>query len=58
MKPVVPFILTFSTLMSVNAFADVNYLVDLTSPEHHLAKVEVNFPKTELKTLVVNLPVW
>ncbi|MGS0680483.1 M61 family metallopeptidase [Shewanella sp. 125m-7] len=58
MKPVVPFILTFSTLMSVNAFADVNYLVDLTSPGHHLAKVEVNFPKTESKTLVVNLPVW
>ena len=58
MKPVVPLILTFSALASANAFADVNYLIDLTAPEHHLAKVEVNFPETKSDALVVNLPVW
>ncbi|WP_108945951.1 M61 family metallopeptidase [Shewanella halifaxensis] len=58
MKPVVPFILTFSALACSNALADVNYAIDLTSPEHHLAKVEVTFPETTADTLVVNLPVW
>ncbi|GIU28811.1 PDZ domain-containing protein [Shewanella schlegeliana] len=58
MKPVVPLILTFSSLACANAVADVDYKIDLTSPEHHLAKVEVNFPVTESDSLVVNLPVW
>ncbi|MCK8045614.1 PDZ domain-containing protein [Shewanella sp. 1CM18E] len=58
MKPVVPFILTFSALACANAFADVDYSIDLTSPEHHLAKVQVTFPETTADSLVVNLPVW
>ncbi|GIU51328.1 peptidase M61 [Shewanella sairae] len=58
MKPVVPFILTFSALASTAAIADVNYHIDLTSPAHHLAKVDVAFPHTDSDTLVVNLPVW
>ncbi|MCG9728734.1 PDZ domain-containing protein [Shewanella sp. Isolate13] len=58
MKPVVPLILTFSSLACANAVADVDYKIDLTSPEHHLAKVEVNFPVTDSNSLVVNLPVW
>lgn len=58
MKPVVPFILTFGALASTNAIANVNYQIDLTSPEHHLAKVEVVFPETQSNSLVVNLPVW
>ncbi|ACJ30351.1 PDZ/DHR/GLGF [Shewanella piezotolerans WP3] len=58
MKPVVPLILTFSALISPAAIADVDYTIDLLNPEHHLAKVEVSFPKTSSSALVVNLPVW
>lgn len=58
MKPVVPLILTFSSLACANAIADVDYQIDLTNPEHHLAQVEVNFPLTQSDALVVNLPVW
>ena len=51
--------LTTATLFSSSVFADVNYKIDLTeSPEHHLANVEVVFPKTDLASLSVNLPIW
>ena len=58
MKPVLPLILTFSALISPVAIADVDYSIDLLNTQHHLAKVEVSFPKTSSAALVVNLPVW
>lgn len=58
MKPVVPLILTFSALISQIAIADVDYSIDLSNPQHHLAKVEVVFPETKASSFVVNLPVW
>ncbi|MFT5790026.1 MAG: putative metalloprotease with PDZ domain [Shewanella sp.] len=58
MKLVVPLILTFSALISPVAIADVDYSIDLLSPQHHLAKVEVSFPETKSSALVINLPVW
>jgi predicted metalloprotease with PDZ domain len=57
-KLVVPLILTFSALISPVAIADVDYSIDLLSPQHHLAKVEVSFPETKSSALVINLPVW
>ena len=51
--------LTTAALFSTSALADVNYKIDLTqSPEHHLAKVEVVFPKVKSDSLTVNLPIW
>ncbi|MBM7071008.1 M61 family metallopeptidase [Shewanella sp. 202IG2-18] len=51
--------LTAATLFSGAALADVNYKIDLTqSPEHHLANVEVVFPKADSDSLTVNLPIW
>lgn len=51
---------TFLTLMvaSTSAFADVIYKIDIDQPEHHLAKVSVSFPQTNVSQLNVNLPVW
>ncbi|MBR9726777.1 M61 family metallopeptidase [Shewanella intestini] len=40
------------------AMAQVNYHIDLTTPEHHSASVSVAFPETKNNQLVVNLPVW
>ncbi|MGB0893861.1 MAG: M61 family metallopeptidase [Parashewanella sp.] len=50
--------LTTAALAPSMSFAQVDYQIDLTSPEHHLAQVEVNFPKTDSKLLTVNLPIW
>ncbi|QYJ92784.1 M61 family metallopeptidase [Shewanella spartinae] len=58
MKLAVPLILIFSPFFLSQAHADVNYRIDLTQPQHHLAKVEVDFPRSEAKQLSVNLPVW
>jgi predicted metalloprotease with PDZ domain len=49
--------------LSASAFlgtvnADVHYKIDLRSPEHHSATVEVQFPQTKSNTLKVNLPMW
>ncbi|WP_434952460.1 M61 family metallopeptidase [Shewanella sp. HL-SH4] len=40
------------------ALADVEYQIDLTQPQHHLAKVAVTFPQTDTSSLTINLPVW
>ncbi|RJY17568.1 M61 family peptidase [Parashewanella spongiae] len=50
--------LTASTLISASSFAQVEYHIDLTQPDHHLAQVEVQFPKTASDKLTINLPVW
>nr|WP_275661463.1 PDZ domain-containing protein [Shewanella sp. Isolate7] len=51
-------ILIFSPFFLAQAHADVNYRIDLIQPQHHLAKVEVDFPRSEGNLLTVNLPVW
>ncbi len=58
MKLVVPLILTFCILFSSATLAGVNYRVDLTDSQHHLAELVVEFPKSDSKALTVNLPVW
>lgn len=58
MKLAVPLILIFSPFFLSQAHADVNYKIDLTTPDHHLAKVEVAFPASNAKQLKINLPVW
>nr|WP_258405582.1 M61 family peptidase [Shewanella zhangzhouensis] len=50
--------LPLSLFISTCAFAGVDYHIDLSSPTHHLAKVEVHFPKVEAGDFPVNLPVW
>ncbi|QYJ87195.1 PDZ domain-containing protein [Shewanella mesophila] len=58
MKLVVPLILIFNLFFITSTHANVNYHIDLTTPEHHLAQVEVQFPPTQLSELAVDLPVW
>ncbi|NKF50230.1 M61 family metallopeptidase [Shewanella sp. WXL01] len=41
-----------------SALAQVEYHIDLTEPQHHNAKVTVEFPKAQSDELVINLPVW
>ncbi|WP_440056415.1 M61 family metallopeptidase (plasmid) [Pseudoalteromonas sp. T1lg65] len=55
MKKIAPLSILFCT---VSAFADVNYHVTIDQPEHHLAKVNVTFPKTALNSLDIQLPDW
>ncbi|MCL1126043.1 M61 family metallopeptidase [Shewanella surugensis] len=45
-------------LFCLPVYADVNYSIDVNEPEHHLAKVEIQFPKTKSTALKVNLPIW
>lgn len=49
--------LSMSALFGM-AHADVHYKIDLRTPEHHSANVEVQFPQTDSQTLKVNLPMW
>ncbi|MDH1471174.1 PDZ domain-containing protein [Shewanella sp. GD03713] len=58
MKPSRLSILVLSVLGSANVFADVDYKIDLSQPEHHLAKVSVAFPEAKAGEFNVNLPVW
>ncbi|MCC4832590.1 PDZ domain-containing protein [Shewanella sp. 10N.7] len=51
-------IFTAGVFFSANSLAEVNYQIDLTQPQHHLAKVQVSFPKSSAEILTVNLPVW
>ena len=48
----------FVACWTPKVLADVNYQIDLTQPQHHLAKVAVTFPKTDAKSLTINMPVW
>ncbi|MCT8857871.1 PDZ domain-containing protein [Shewanella xiamenensis] len=58
MKPNRLSILALSVLGSANVFADVDYKIDLSQPQHHLAQVSVTFPEAKAGELTVNLPVW
>lgn len=58
MKPNRLSILVLSALFSGNVFADVNYQIELSQPEQHLAQVSVTFPHVNASDLTVNLPVW
>ncbi|MGL5470310.1 MAG: M61 family metallopeptidase [Shewanella sp.] len=58
MKPSRLSIFAFSALGSANVFADVNYSIDLSQPQHHLAQVSVTFPEAKAGELSVHLPVW
>ncbi|MFQ6371222.1 M61 family metallopeptidase [Shewanella sp. YIC-542] len=44
--------------VSASAMAKVQYQIDLSHPEHHLANVQALFPQTDSQVLTVNLPVW
>ncbi|MGI2260887.1 M61 family metallopeptidase [Shewanella sp. GXUN23E] len=57
MKPGLSAICVLTAVTAFPILADVEYQIDLTSPEHQLAKVEIQFPETT-DELVVNLPVW
>lgn len=50
--------LPLSLFLASSAWAGVDYQIDLTSPTHHLAKVEVKFPQIAAGDFSVNLPVW
>lgn len=43
---------------SAPVFADVNYALNISQPEHHLGDVNVEFPKTAQSYLDVKLPAW
>ncbi|WMS88622.1 M61 family metallopeptidase [Pleionea litopenaei] len=42
----------------IDAKDQVHYLVDFQQPQHHLADIQVKFPKHEGKQLDISLPVW
>ena len=41
-----------------HAIAEVRYQIDLSTPQHHMAKVRAVFPQTRAGDFTVNLPVW
>src|SRR4051794_30908821 len=45
-------------LVPAAAQGRVDYAIDLTSPEHHLAQVDATFPKTDGPYLDVKMPAW
>jgi predicted metalloprotease with PDZ domain len=47
-----------ATTVSATKEAGVNYLIDLRQPEHHSARVEVQFPFTDSESLTVHMPMW
>ncbi|WP_372762126.1 M61 family metallopeptidase [Pseudoalteromonas sp.] len=53
-------LLTLSLLAAcaTPVFADVNYSLSISQPEHHLGDVQVEFPKTAQAHLDVKLPAW
>ncbi|WP_299495536.1 PDZ domain-containing protein [uncultured Shewanella sp.] len=58
MKKSVSFVTLCGAFLSLPVYSDVNYFIDIVEPEHHLARVDIQFPKTQSKMLTVNLPVW
>ncbi|MEI5638017.1 MULTISPECIES: M61 family metallopeptidase [unclassified Pseudoalteromonas] len=45
-------------MIALNAYATVEYKVSFEQPEHHLANVEMTFPKTSQASLDIKLPDW
>lgn len=41
-----------------SVYADVDYRISITQPQHHLAEVEVQFPKSSQSSIDVQLPDW
>lgn len=41
-----------------SVYADVDYHISITQPQHHLAEVEVKFPKSSQTSIDVQLPDW
>ncbi|WP_228290886.1 M61 family metallopeptidase [Shewanella cyperi] len=50
--------LPLGMLLAGQAHAVISYSIDLSAPEHHLARVEAHFPAVDGKDFKVNLPVW
>lgn len=50
--------LSLATVFSYSAWADVNYSLSITEPEHHLGNVSVEFPKSAQAQLDIKLPAW
>ncbi|WP_213609793.1 M61 family peptidase [Pseudoalteromonas sp.] len=51
-------LLSILAACSAPVFADVNYALNISQPEHHLGDVNVEFPKTAQSYLDVKLPAW
>lgn len=53
-------LLALSILAACSApvFADVNYSLNISQPQHHLGDVSVEFPKTAQSHLDIKLPAW
>ncbi|MBO7925083.1 M61 family metallopeptidase [Pseudoalteromonas sp. K222D] len=53
-------LLALSILAACSAptFADVNYSLNISQPQHHLGNVTVEFPKTAQAHLDIKLPAW
>ncbi|MBB1379493.1 M61 family metallopeptidase [Pseudoalteromonas sp. SR43-2] len=53
-------LLALSILAACSApvFADVNYSLEISQPQHHLGDVSVEFPKTAQAHLDIKLPAW
>ena len=43
---------------SASSWAEVNYQISITEPQHHLAQVRAEFQVTEAKPLTLMLPAW
>lgn len=52
------FALSLLAAFTSSVFADVNYSLSVTKPEHHLGEVSVEFPETAQAHLDVKLPAW
>ncbi len=55
---VVSIFLLFLAVVSQHAFAQVKVNINLISPEHHLANVDIIFPATAEDNLTLYLPTW
>ncbi|KTF16798.1 M61 family metallopeptidase [Pseudoalteromonas sp. H105] len=50
--------LSLATVFSYSAWADVNYSLSITEPEHHVGNVSVEFPLSAQSHLDIKLPAW
>ena len=51
-------VISLLAALSSTAFAEVNYSLSVTQPEHHLGNVSVAFPQTAQAHLDIKLPAW
>lgn len=50
--------MSLATAFSCSAWADVNYSLSISEPEHHLGNVSVEFPVSAQAHLDIKLPAW